>query len=375
VGFLPTGPHNAITDVPGVRVGHQTVWKGEPPSENSPSPLREGDNSPPPLAGEGQGGGPVIRSGVTAIWPHSGNLFRERLYAAISVFNGYGEMTSRSVIDEWGLLGSPIVLTDTVHIGLAYDSVVRYMTERDPDIADKDVVIPVVAETDDSFLSDGRAFGISRDDVFAALDSATYGPVAEGCVGAGSGTQFFDFKGGIGTASRVIELTGERFTVGVLLQTNYGSRHQLLIAGVPVGRQITDLMPLRHQEGSCIAVVATDTPMYPGQLRRLARRVDIGLGRTGSVGNDGSGEISIAFSTANRIPRSTPRAAHPINVLVEGQFWTEGSPFDLIFDAVVEATEEAAFNAMVAADTVEGRDGNTLYGFPLDRGLAHLSKR
>lgn len=370
MGFLPTGTHNAITDVPGVRVGHQTVWKGD----YSSSP---GRSFPPSLAGEGQGGGsqPIIRSGVTAIWPHSGDLFRERLYAAVSVFNGYGEMTSRSVIDEWGLVGSPIVLTDTVHIGLAYDSVVRYMTERDPEIADKDVVIPVVAETDDSFLSDGRAFGIAREDVYAALDAAKDGPVQEGCVGAGTGTQFFDFKGGIGTASRIVELSGQRFTIGVLLQTNYGSRHQLLIAGAPVGRQIADLMPKRHQEGSCIAVLATDIPLHPAQLRRLARRIDIGLGRTGSVGNDGSGEIFIAFSTANRIPRSTQRPAHPINVLVEGQFWTEGSPFDRIFDAVVETAEEAAFNAMVAADTVEGRDGNTLYGFPLDRGLAHLTKR
>src|SRR3979411_294473 len=249
VGFLPTGPLNALTDVAGVRVGHQTVWKGEP-----------------------GGSDPVIRSGVTAIWPHSGGLFRERLYAAISVFNGYGEMTGRSVIDEWGLLGSPIVLTDTVHVGLAYDSVVRYMMERDPEIADKDVVIPVVAETDDSFLSDNRAFGITRGDLYAALDAAKDGPVQEGCVGAGTGTQFFDFKGGIGAASRLVELSGQRFTVGVLLQTNYGSRHQLLIAGVPVGRQRTALMPKHHQEGSCIAVLATDLPLPPGQLRRLARR-------------------------------------------------------------------------------------------------------
>jgi D-aminopeptidase len=347
VGFLPTGTHNAITDVAGVRVGHQTVWKGEP-----------GGNEP------------VIRSGVTAIWPHLGDLFRERLYAAISVFNGYGEMTGRSVIDEWGLLGSPIVLTDTVHVGLAYDSVVRYMMERDPEIADKDVVIPVVAETDDSFLSDNRAFGISREDVYAALNNAKDGPVAEGCVGAGTGTQMFDFKGGIGTASRVVELSGERYTVGVLLQTNYGSRHQLFIAGVPVGRQITDLMPKRHQEGSCIAVLATDLPLHPGQLRRLARRIDIGLGRTGSVGNDGSGEIFIAFSTSNRIPRSTPRAAHPINVLVEGQFWTEGSPFDPVFDAVAEATEEASLNALSQAVTVEGRDGHILYCIPLGQAAA-----
>jgi len=347
VGFFPTGTHNAITDVPGVRVGHQTVWKGEP-----------------------GGTEPVIRSGVTAIWPHPGDLFRERLYAAISVFNGYGEMTGRSVIDEWGLLGSPIVLTDTVHVGLAYDSVVRYMIERDPEIADKDVVIPVVAETDDSFLSDNRAFGITREDVYAALENAKDGPVAEGCVGAGTGTQMFDFKGGIGTASRAVELSGERYTIGVLLQTNYGSRHQLLISGVPVGRQITDLMPKRHQEGSCIAVLATDLPLHPGQLRRLARRIDIGLGRTGSVGNDGSGEIFIAFSTANRIPRSTPRAAHPINVLVEGQFWTEGSPFDQVFDAVAEAAEEAALNALCQSVTVEGRDGQILYAIPIDRAVA-----
>src|SRR5438445_3527762 len=259
VGFLPTGTHNAITDVPGVRVGHQTVWKGNyspTHSQIAPSP-----------SGGGQGGGsqPVIRSGITAIWPHSGDLFRERLYAAVSVFNGYGEMTSRSVIDEWGLLGSPIVLTDTVHIGLAYDSVVGYMTDRDPEIADKDVVIPVVAETDDGFLSDNRAFGIAREDVYAALDAAKDGLVAEGCVGAGTGTQQFDFKGGIGTASRVVEMSGEPFTIGVLLQTNYGSRHQLLIACEPGGTRITDLMPRRHPEGSCIAVVATDIPMYPGQ--------------------------------------------------------------------------------------------------------------
>ena len=352
MGFLPTGTHNAITDVAGVRVGHQTVWKGEP-----------------------GGAEPVIRSGITAIWPHEGEPFRERLYAAISVFNGYGEMTSGHVINELGLLESPIVLTDTTHIGLAYDAVVRYMTERDSAIADKDVAIPVIAETDDSFLSDNRAFGIAREDVYAALDNAKDGPVAEGCVGAGTGTQQFDFKGGIGTASRVVELSGERFTIGVLLQTNYGSRHQLLMAGAPVGRRITDLMPRRHQEGSCIAVLATDLPLHPGQLRRLARRIDIGLGRTGSVGNDGSGEIFIAFSTANRIPRSTPLAAHPINVLVEGQFWTEGSPFDQVFDAVAEATEEAAFNALCQADTVEGRDGHILYGIPIDRAVGLLKNR
>jgi D-aminopeptidase len=346
VGALPTGRLNAITDVPGVRVGHQTVWRGDP-----------------------GGPDPVIRSGVTAVWPHDGDLFRERVYAGHSVLNGYGEMTSNIVIDEWGLIGSPIVLIDTTHIGLGYDAVVRYMAERDPEIQDIDVVIPVVAETDDGFLSDNRAFGLTREDVWAALDSATGGPVAEGVVGAATGTQQFDFKGGIGTSSRVVEIQGSRFTIGVLLQTNYGSRHQLQIAGVPIGREIGDLMPERHHEGSCIAVVATDAPLHPRQLRRLARRVDVGLARTGSVGNDGSGEIFLAFSTANRIPRSTPRAAHSIDVIVEGQFWTQGSPFDALFEAVAEATEEAALNALFQADTVVGRNGHVLHGLPIERTL------
>ena len=350
-GGLPTGALNAITDVPGVRVGHRTVWRGE--------------------AG---GSEPVIRSGVTAIWPHDGDLFRERLYAGSSVFNGYGEMTSNIVIDEWGLIGSPIVLIDTTHIGLGYDSVVRYMARNDPEIQDVDVVIPVVAETDDGFLNDNRAFGLTREDVFAALDAATGGPVAEGVVGAATGTQQFDFKGGIGTASRRVSVQDTVYTIGVLLQTNYGSRHQLQIAGAPIGRLIEDLMPVRHHEGSCIAVVATDAPLHPRQLRRLARRVDVGLARTGSVGNDGSGEIFLAFSTANRIPRATPSAAHPIEVIVEGQFWTQGSPFDRLFEAVAEATEEAALNALFQADTVTGRDGNVLHGLPIERVLEHLER-
>jgi D-aminopeptidase len=349
VGALAPGPLNAITDVPGIRVGHRTVWRGEPGGSEA-----------------------VVRSGVTAVWPHDGDLFRERVYAGTSVLNGYGEMTSNIVIDEWGLIGSPIVLIDTTHIGLGYDATVRYLADRDPAIQDIDVVIPVVAETDDGFLSDNRAFGLRREDVWAALDGARGGPVAEGAVGAATGTQQFDFKGGIGTASRTIELQGQAFTIGVLLQTNYGTRHQLQVAGAPVGRLIDDLMPVRHHEGSCIAIVATDVPLHPRQLRRLARRVDVGLARTGSVGNDGSGEIFLAFSTANRIPRATPRAAHPIDVVVEGQFWTQGSPFDLLFEAVAEATEEAALNALFQADTVVGRDGNTLFGFPIDRGLEIL---
>jgi D-aminopeptidase len=348
VGTLPTGPHNAITDVPGVRVGQHTVWKGDGHDE------------------------PAIRTGVTAIWPHDGNPFRERVYAATSVFNGYGIMTSDIVLDEWGLLGSPVVICDTTHIGLAFDATVRYMTRSDEEVGDADVLMPVVAECDDGFLNDNRAFGLEREDVWAALDAADTGPVAEGVVGAGTGTQLFDFKGGIGTASRRIEIHGRTYTIGVLLNTNYGARHQLQVLGRPLGRELTDLMPEQHREGSCIGVVATDLPLHPKQLRRLARRVDIGLGRTGSVGNDGSGEIFLAFSTAHRIPRSAPGGTVELEVMVEGQFWTHGSSFDLVFDAVAESAEEAALNALFQAQTSVGRGGNTLHGFPLERALPLL---
>ncbi|MGH2512835.1 MAG: P1 family peptidase [Candidatus Limnocylindrales bacterium] len=351
VGRHPAGPHNAITDVPGVRVGQQTVIRGEP-----------------------GGSTPVIRSGVTAVLPHEGDLFRERVYAATSVFNGYGEVTSNIVIDEWGMIGSPIVITDTTHIGLGYDAVSRYMAERDPEVGDLDVVIPVVAECDDGFLNDNRAFGLAREDFYAALSGALDGPVTEGAVGGATGTQQFDFKGGIGTSSRVLDLKGQKVTVGVLVNTNYANRHQLEIRGVPIGREITDLMPEYHKEGSCIAVVATDAPLHPRQLRRLARRVDVGLARTGSVGNDGSGEIFIAFSTANQIPRQTANLGHPIEVVVEGQFWTQGSPMDRLFEAVAEATEEAALNALFQATTMTGRDGHVLHALPIGRTLDLLHR-
>lgn len=285
--------------------------------------------------------------------------------------NGYGELTGSRVIDEWGLLCSPIVLTDTVHVGLAYDETVRYLAQNDEAVGDLDVAIPVVGECDDKFLNDNRAIGLAREDVRAALADAVGGPVAEGCVGAGTGMQMFDFKGGIGTASRRLELGGETFNFGVLLQANYGAREQLQILGVPIGRSLRANMPVRHHKGSCIGVLATDLPLHPAQLQRLVRRMHIGIGRTGSVGNDGSGEIFVGFSTANRIPRSAS-LRHPIDVVVEGQFWREGSPLDTVFDAVAEATEEAALNALVAAETMTGRDGHKLEALPVGRVLELL---
>ncbi len=347
VGRLAAGPLNAVTDVPGVRVGHATVWSAD-------------------------GVGPVARTGVTALWPHDGNPFTERVYAATSTFNGYGVLTGDLVIDEWGLLGSPVVLCDTANLGIAYDAVVRHVQRLDPSAGRDDVVMPVVGECDDGFLNDNLAAALTAGHVETALDSASAGPVAEGVVGAGTGMQLFDFKGGIGTASRLVDVGGTTYTVGVLLNGNFGTRRQLRVDGLLVGHLLTDRMPVRHHEGSCIAVVATDLPLLPHQLRRLARRVDVGLGRVGSVGNDGSGEIFLAFSTAQRIPRGGDVVG--VRTVVEGQYWTHGSPLDDVFDAVAEAAEESALNALLVADTVRGRDGHVLHGLPVDELLPLLGR-
>ncbi|HTE74421.1 MAG TPA: P1 family peptidase [Actinomycetes bacterium] len=342
-GRLPTGPLNLVTDVPGVRVGHTTVWT------------------------DGVAGGRTLRTGVTALWPHDGNPFTERVYAATSTFNGYGVLTGDLVVDEWGLLGSPVVLCDTANLGIAYDAVVRHLQALDPAAGRDDVVMPVVGECDDGFLNDNRARALTEEDVVVALTSASAGPVALGAVGAGTGMQLFDYKGGIGSASRVVRLGDREWTVGVLLNGNFGTRPQLRVGGVHVGPGLTDRMPTRHSEGSCIAVVATDLPLLPHQLRRLARRVDVGLGRLGSVGNDGSGEIFLAFSTAQRVPRTGDLL--DVRAVVEGQYWTHGSPLDDVFDAVAEAAEEATLDALFVADTVVGRDGNVLHGLPVDEVL------
>ena len=352
IGTLPTGPNNAITDVEGVRVGHKTVWRGEP-----------------------GGDGPVSRTGVTAIVP-PGNITRERLYAGVSVFNGYGELTGKMVIDEWGLLGSPILLTNTMSVGSVYRAAVAYMARQSADAhLYGDVEIPVVGECYDGFLNDDIAMTITEEDVFEALDTAAGGPVTEGAVGAGAGMALFGFKGGIGTSSRVVDIHGRRFTVGVLLLTNYGLRSRLTIGGVPVGRMITDLMPERPElqdGGSCIGVVATDAPLHPLQLRRLARRVDVGLSRTGSVANEGSGEIFMAFSTANRIPVFTEQSSSRIEVLLEAAYSPKGTTLDPLFHAVADATEEAAINALFTAVTVTGRDGHVLHALPIERTLEIL---
>ncbi|PSR22581.1 MAG: peptidase [Sulfobacillus benefaciens] len=338
VGYLPPGSHNAITDVPGVRVGHANYWTDDP----------------------------VHRSGVTVVWPHDSNPFRERVYAGTWVLNGYGIMTGRAVIEEWGLLGSPIVLCNTRSIGTGFEATVRFMEDLDAAVGDVDVLMPIVAECDDGFLNDNRA-GATPASVFqTALRQASETTLREGVVGAGCGTQLFGFKGGIGTASRLVSGESREYVVGVLVNTNFGYRHQLLVQGRRMADVITTNEPAYRKEGSCIGIVATDAPLLPGQLKRLAKRVGMGLVRTGSVGNDGSGELFLAFSTATRIPRELPTPLTTAH-LVDGQFWTLGSPIDVVFDAVVEAAEEAVMNALVGAESVIGRDNHTLEKFPIDR--------
>lgn len=347
IGRFHPGEQNAITDVAGVRVGHATV-------------RREGPS--------------IVRTGVTAIWPHAGAPWRDRVYAGTAVLNGYGELIGINQVNEWGLLHSPVVITSSLALGLAYDATARWIAERDDAQGRSDVFMPVVTECDDSFLNDARSFPLSPEDVVEALEGASSGPVAEGCVGAGTGMQCFDFKGGIGTASRVLTDRDGGFTVGTLVCTNFGARPDLTIAGTPVGRELTELMPQGHAEGSCIVVVATDAPMLPHQLRRLALRSAMGLARCGSIGANGSGELMLAFSTAQTIPRSSPGSRIRVEALLDGAFWHEPSAFDPLFAATVEATEEAVVNALFAAESTSGRDGNVLHALPIDRTLEILRR-
>jgi L-aminopeptidase/D-esterase-like protein len=343
------GPRNAITDVKGVEVGQVTL-----------------------ISGEGKlvvGKGPV-RTGVTVIFPQ-GKSFRERLFGAWFTLNGNGEMTGTTWLKESGCLGSPILITNTQSVGVVRDAVIEWDVKRGP-AADSsaDFSLPVVAETWDGFLNDIDGFHVRKEHVFAALDGAKPGPVDEGNVGGGTGMVCHEFKGGIGTSSRVIGQGDGGWTVGVLVQANYGTRETLTIAGVPVGKEITDLMPKRGRtdvkEGSIIVVVATDAPLLPHQLERLVKRVALGVGIVGGRGNDSSGDIFIAFSTAN------PEAAKKSGIARLTMLPNERiSP---LFRATVNATEEAIVNALVAAETMTGVNGNTVYALPHDRLREVLGK-
>ena len=372
IGRLPPGPTDSIVDVPNVRVGHRTVWRDEPP---------------PP---HGRG---VARTGVTAIVPFSvGELFSARVPAGAAVLNGAGEAIGITSIGEWGTLETPIFLTSSMAIGRVYDAAVATLVELDDRAGIDDALMPVVSECDDGWLNHSRHVQVDEADVRAALTEAAgadAGPVPGGAVGAGTGMSCFELKGGIGTASRLVEpidrraswatperrrpsAKGPMYTVGVLALTNFGRIERLTIDGVRVGETLVsegwpDAGIRRDRErGSCIVVVATDAPLLGPALERLARRAGLGLARTGSVAGHGSGDIFLAFSTGVRIPRGSAGALWNVE-LVDDEY------LDPFFGAVVDATEAAVIDSMFQADTVEGRDGHVVPGLPVDRTLELLA--
>lgn len=341
---LPTGSLNGITDVPGIRVGHVTRNEGE------------GKLIP------GQG---PIRTGLTAVLPHAGNVFREKVPAAVYTINGYGKATGFEQIRDLGVIETPICLTNTLNVGKVWDAVVSYSIRENPDIAiTTSNVSPVVGECNDNFLNDGQGRHIGEADVLRAIDGASASHVAEGCVGAGAGTLCYGFKGGIGTASRLV-IDGA-YTVAALLQTNFGQRHELQMLGVPIGQHLPG-NNFDSPPGSVMVVIATDAPLDARQLERMAKRAAFGLGRTGTICHSGSGDFVIAFSTCNRrVHGAAERVSEARAINEEAQF-AGGLLIDQLFRAVVECVEESVYNALVAARATVGRDGNTLRALPHDQ--------
>ncbi len=351
------GALNAITDVPGVTVGHTTLVRG----------------SGPKIVGQGP-----VRTGVTAVWPR-GNRTPDPVFAAWFSLNGDGEMTGTTWVEDSGLLEGPVMITNTLNVGIVHHAVVRWGATRSTDWEGGGyppwlASLPVVAETWDGTLNDILGQHVTVEDALAAMDGASGGPVSEGNVGGGTGMICHRFKGGIGTSSRVVAIDDASYTVGVLVQCNYGTREQLRVAGVPVGAEIPDLLPERpgpegdaveaddgaDREGSIIVVVATDAPLLPHQLKRVARRISLGLGRNGSTSGNGSGDIFIAFSTANRAAARERQGISDAQMLANERL-------NPLFGATVEATEEAVVNAMVAARTMTGADDVTVHALPHDR--------
>jgi D-aminopeptidase len=356
------GKLNSITDVPGVEVGYTTLVSGEGKLE----------------VGEGP-----VRTGVTAIIPRGHNSLNDPVYAGYFSLNGNGEMTGTAWVDESGFLEGPIVMTNTHSVGVAHDAVIAWRIKHGaPDTTGYWWSLPVVAETWDGWLNDINGFHVKPEDVFHALDTAHGGTIEEGSVGGGTGMICYEFKGGNGTASRQINIRTSKdapprsFVVGVFLQANFGRRSQLVIAGVPVGKEIpgevyksTSADPSfgGQESGSCIAVVATDAPLLPNQLKRLARRVSLGLARTGTVSGNGSGDLFIAFSTANPNVANPDQVTHTVQTI-------PNDLMDPLFTGLVQATEEAVVNALVDNHSMTGRDNHFVEALPHDR-LRELIKR
>lgn len=318
-GTLPTGEYNAITDVAGVRVGHTT--------------LIEGDS---------------IRTGVTAILPHADDLFDEKVPAAVHTINGFGKACGFEQVRELGMIETPILLTSTLNVPRVADACMSYMIQSNQKIR---TVNPLVGECNDGYLSDIQGRHVGETEVFAAIEAASSGLVEEGCVGAGTGTLCYQFKGGIGTSSRI---AGD-YTVGALVQTNFGRRHELMVMGVPVGQHIPKKRNIPVVDGSVMIVLATDAPLTSRQLGRLAHRVPFALGRTGTTCHHGSGDFVIAFSTAYRLADEmidVPRIPEP--------------QLDSLFHAVVESVEESVYNSLVAASDMKGIEGHFVPALPHD---------
>ena len=347
-----TGPLNAITDVAGVEVGYTTL-----------------------ISGEGKllvGKGPV-RTGVTAIIPRGHDSLNDPVYAGIFSLNGNGEMTGTHWIEESGFLEGPIVITNTHSVGVVRDAVIQWRIKHGAaDATGYWWSLPLVAETWDGWLNDTNGFHVKPEDVFRALDSAHGGAIEEGSVGGGTGMICYEFKGGNGTASRKIDIKvgkdkpAQSFTVGVFVQANFGRRGLLTVAGVPVGKEIPGAV-YGEDTGSCIAVVATDAPLLPNQLKRLARRVSLGLARTGTISGNGSGDLFVAFSTANKNSWAPDQVTHSVTTI-------PNDLLDPVFAGVVQATEEAVINALVDNQTMVGADNHRVEALPHDR-LRELVKK
>lgn len=333
IGRLPTGPLNAITDVPEVWVGQTTVIRDQPHT---------------------------ARTGATVILPRAGRIHENACFAGYHRFNGIGEMTGLMFLEETGLLTSPVVFTNTNAVGTAYSALVRYGAQKYGGYAYK---LPVVAETWDGWLNEMDAFPLTEEDVISALEAAGPGPVAEGNAGGGTGMICHDFKGGTGTSSRQVVIAGQTYTIGALVQANYGDRHLLRVDGVPVGRILdASRVPLPWDTppatSSIVAALATDAPLNPLQCRKLAQRATVGLARVGGIGDDGSGDLFLAFSTGNDY-LSGAKELQTFRFLAHNQT-------GLLVEAAAEAVEEAILNALCMAETMTGYKGRTAHALPLD---------
>jgi D-aminopeptidase len=338
------GPYNAITDVADVAVGYATLIEGEGPL----------------IVGRGP-----VRTGVTAILPRRRDQLDLPVFAGCFSLNGNGELTGTHWIDECGQFSWPITITNTHACGLARDATLQWAVARLPGRLDDDFGLPVAGETYDGWLNDINGFHIRERHVFDALDAVTGGPIEEGSVGGGTGMICYQFKGGSGTASRRVELDGQDYVIGAFVQANFGRRRELIIAGRPVGRLLDAPLPARRQDGSIIAVIATDAPLLPHQLKRLARRVGLGVGRSGTFSHHGSGDIFLAFSTANADALAAQSG-------LAGLSFIPDRGLDPLFEAVVQAIDEAIVNSLIANEDMIGRDGHFVPALPREPLMAIL---